>query len=745
MPSRRRRLISDVAAPADALTRLVAHGDQQFEAFFERVESVELLPKGAPQPRPPEEGTGTRGQEDRERPEPSGGRRHDLGTCLRRLLRPRGGNDPGRSVRRRRASGPVDGRRCALAEIEQAESRLTRAVNRRRVGFPMEITARRHRRQVQVIRSRVAAPPQFEEYFSLQVTTPWGVWGGLLPSLAAEDLDPVALCLVDRLRSRSLPPRAARSRRHRPRAQRRRGPAPRSGRPRAGSGHPGPLRLSGPGCRAETRRPRTRCGRRSAFRAAGLQALERRRGHGGDQPLVASDAVGSGNPLADPCLGRALPQHGPRAPAAGRAGIGCLDRAPPTSNCSPAPFPRGELFAEAVGGLYIGEFERGNLDPFDGRCVLRAPCGPANRRDRPERPHGTGRDPVAGRRSSRGGRRGRGTVRSRAAPVGAQRTAHCCPYGPAARRFVSKAWRWQIEVRSAARHAKPQAGVGRGAGTHRGTRRRTLRQGRQHPPDRDRSLDDAPAGRPGRPGHPGVHPGRAGGGRCAPGGANRALFLADSGPPPGAERLEAGQPALAAARHPQAAFAILRNVARDGDVSGCRPGRTRAGRRRNGRPGTPAWRPSAPRRANARSPCHPRPARYRSQRRRARQHDRRHRTDPALRLATVELDFAASRDGRQGTLQALPRSLEPPDAQRRLHRERDRGTPDPGDGSRSTVPAGRRGRGVPLRSVAICWRYSRLCCRGATAGGGFGNSAPAAGSGRPNCRSWTTAPSTGAG
>jgi len=198
-------LTSDVAAPADALTRLVARGDQEFEAFFERVESVELLPKGAP---------------NRVR------LRKEQGLAVRKIE-----NGRSRLAAADTISGPAFAACCdrvagttrsigttpprirtgrwpalRVAQIEQAESRLTRAVNRRRVGFPMEITARRHRRQVQVIRSRMAAPPQFEEYFSLHVKTPWGVWGGLLPSLAAEDLDPVALCLVDRLRSRGLPP-----------------------------------------------------------------------------------------------------------------------------------------------------------------------------------------------------------------------------------------------------------------------------------------------------------------------------------------------------------------------------------------------------------------------------------------------------------------------------------------------------------------------------------------------------------
>ncbi len=368
----RRRLISDVAAPADALTRLVAHGDQQFEAFFERVESVELLPKGAP---------------NRVR------LRKEQGLAIRKIE-----NGRSRLAAADTISGPAFAACCdrvagtarsigtapprirtgrwpalRLAEIEQAESRLTRAVNRRRVGFPMEITARRHRRQIQVIRSPIAAPPQFEEYFSLQAKTPWGVWGGLLPSLADEDLDPIALCLVDRLRSRGLPPH------------------------RGGAG----VIVLGPNAAAVLLHEVVAHALEAdtlALSGAPDQAVGLKLGGPEldvvDDPSSAprvckrsSDDEGTAvisrwllrrgrvrQPLADLAWAERCPGMIPGA--ARRASRHRLP-GPRTSHLEllPGAIPEGDLFAEAAGGIYIGEFDSGSLDPLNGRCVLRAPCG----------------------------------------------------------------------------------------------------------------------------------------------------------------------------------------------------------------------------------------------------------------------------------------------------------------------------------------------------------------------------------
>ena len=365
-------LTSSLALPADALTRLVEHGEQHFEAFFERLETVEILPRNAPGRvrLRREQGLGVRRIEN-------GGSRlatadaitgPAFAACCDRVA---GASRSIGTAPPRIGTGRWPALR--LAEVEQAGSRLTRAVNRRRVGFPMEITVRRHRRQVQVIRGPIAAPPQSEEYFSLEAATPWGVWGGLLPSLADHDLEPVAVCLVDRLRSRDL-------------AAHRRGP--------------GAIVL-GPSAAAvmlheivaHTLEADTLALSGDPDRAVGLKL-------GGpeldvvDDPRSAppgcvrtSDDEGSAvvsrwllrrgrvrQPLADLAWAERCPSLIPGA--ARRSGRHRLP-GPRTTHLEllPGALPETELFAEAAGGLYIGEFDRGSLDPFDGRCVLRAPCG----------------------------------------------------------------------------------------------------------------------------------------------------------------------------------------------------------------------------------------------------------------------------------------------------------------------------------------------------------------------------------
>ncbi len=363
---------SDIAAAADSLTRLARHEEQRLEVFFERFDTVELLPKGA----------GNRVRLRREqglavrRIENGGSRLASADTisgpvfaaCCDRVAGSSGslGGAPPRIRTDRRPA-------LRLAEVEQAESLLTRAVNRRRVGFPMETTVRRHRRQVQIIHGPIAAGPQFEEYFSLRVRMPWGVWGGLVPSLADEDLDPVAACLVDRLRSRGrsphrgvpavlvLGPNAAAVMLHEVVAHALEADTlALSGAPDRVVG----MKLGGPELDVvdDPRSAPSGCTR--SCDDEGTAVISRwllRRGR-------------VRQPLAD--LGWAERCPG-MIPGAGRRASRHRLPGPRTTHLEllPGAVPENDLFTEAAGGLYIGEFESGRLDPFDGRCMLRAPCG----------------------------------------------------------------------------------------------------------------------------------------------------------------------------------------------------------------------------------------------------------------------------------------------------------------------------------------------------------------------------------
>ena len=363
-------LASDVTALNESLTRLVDRPTERAEAFFERLETVELLPGDARDRLRlrREQGLSVRCME-------AGSNRlaaadtisgPAFASCCDRVAGTAGSIGPAPRIRVGRWP-PL-----RIAEVERAERQLARALNRRRVGFPMEVTVRRHRRQVQVIRGRMSAPSQSEEYFSLRAETPWGVWGGLLPSLADEDLDPVAACLVDRLRSRNLPE------------------------------HPDIPRVIvlGP-CAAAVMLHEVVAHALEADTLAltgapesvvGLQLGE---GHLDvvDDPRLAPDGCGRlsddegttviarwllrrgrvRQPLADLAWAGRCPGL---VPGAARRASRHLLPGPRTTHLEllPGDTPEAELFDEGAGGLYIGEFESGALNPFDGGCVLRAPC-----------------------------------------------------------------------------------------------------------------------------------------------------------------------------------------------------------------------------------------------------------------------------------------------------------------------------------------------------------------------------------
>ena len=237
----------------------------------------------------------------------------------------------------------------------------------------MEVTVRRHRRQVQVIHGHMSAPSQFEEYFSLRVETPWGVWGGLLPSLADEDLDPVATCLVDRLQvaqpagaSRERPgvivlgPCAAAVMLHEVVAHTLEADTlALTGAPESVVG----LKLGGPHLDVvdDPRSAPDGCMRSSDDEGTAVIARWLLRRGRVRQPL-ADLSWADRYPRLIPGAARRASRH--RLPGPRTTHLELL----------PSDLPEAELFAEAAGGIYIGEFESGNLDPLNGGCVLRAPC-----------------------------------------------------------------------------------------------------------------------------------------------------------------------------------------------------------------------------------------------------------------------------------------------------------------------------------------------------------------------------------
>ncbi len=95
-------------------------------------------------------------------------------------------------------------------ELLEFPSRLELELRQRRVGFPLRLRLRRHRRWLQVVGTQFAPPPEHERFYSLLAELPGGRYGVLLVSLA--DLAPLADSLVELFRSRNAEPPPERDR-----------------------------------------------------------------------------------------------------------------------------------------------------------------------------------------------------------------------------------------------------------------------------------------------------------------------------------------------------------------------------------------------------------------------------------------------------------------------------------------------------------------------------------------------------
>jgi predicted Zn-dependent protease len=85
-------------------------------------------------------------------------------------------------------------------EVLEFDVLVRRAVSRHHVAFPLRIDTRRHRREVQIIGTRLVPDTQSELYYSCRIELPWGVHGAVLPALDAAAADRLAASLVARFR-----------------------------------------------------------------------------------------------------------------------------------------------------------------------------------------------------------------------------------------------------------------------------------------------------------------------------------------------------------------------------------------------------------------------------------------------------------------------------------------------------------------------------------------------------------------
>lgn len=360
----------DTAAIARALSQLAEREDDLVDAFFERLETAVLPADGeAPGFRLlREEGLAVRFARDgrtwlaaRDRVVPA-----EFSEALRqvaRVLPSAPYPEPALDLEPWEPPPPPD----RLAELALA---VQRAIRARHAAFPLKLAIAHHRRDVQVVGPRWVPPPGRERFYSLSADLVWGRWGTLLPSLEprAEVAAAVAERLVDRFRTRNAPPpepgstvvvlgpEAAAVLLHEAVAHALEADTlGLSGRPEAAVGvRMGPSMLhvlDDPGNAPEPVR--------QTHDDEG-QAVSRRW-------LLREGVVEQ--PLADRRWSR---ESDRLLPGAGRRGGRHHLPGPRSTHLEilPGDTAEADLTAEADGGLYVAEAERGHLDPVSGRFTL---------------------------------------------------------------------------------------------------------------------------------------------------------------------------------------------------------------------------------------------------------------------------------------------------------------------------------------------------------------------------------------
>lgn len=359
----------DTAAVARCLGQLADGATDQAEAFFERLEVVELPPEGEAPGVLVRREAGLairliRGAESwmASMDDLS---REGFAEALRRVTRvqPRAAYPPPEL-----ALGPPPDTGLAR-EVMEFPGAVGRAVREHHVAFPLRLRVRRHRRWRQVVGTRLTAEPESEVFYSLVATTTWGAFGSLFASLDTDAAEAAARGLVARFRCREavavgehrgvtvLGPAAAAVLAHEAVAHALESDTlVLTGSPEAAVG----VRLArfldvldDPTSAPEAVRRTTD--------DEGIPVIRRWLLRDGvvEQPLADLRAAHESRGLS-PGAGRRSDRHHPPVPRSTHLEI------------LPAR-ERGELLADAEGGLLVPEASRGRLDPMTGRFLLEAP------------------------------------------------------------------------------------------------------------------------------------------------------------------------------------------------------------------------------------------------------------------------------------------------------------------------------------------------------------------------------------
>jgi predicted Zn-dependent protease len=360
----------DRAAVSRTLSQIAERPGDLADAFFERVEEVELPGGGGPGVRARrEEGLAVRLVRGgrtwlASRDEISAAAFADAVRRVARALPTASYSEPRLPV------APWEGAPAA-PELAAFPSAVARAVRDLRIAFPLALTVRRHRRWLQVVAGPLVPDPEREEFYSVAAELPWGRFGALLPRLDDGAAVTVAATLAERFRARQaapperfrgvvvLGPAAAAVLLHEAVAHTLEADVlAASGDPESAVGvRLGPESLSvldDPGSAPEGVRRTTDDEGRAVRRRWLLQGGEVR------QPLADARWALASEVLL-PGAGRRGGRHDPPGPRSTHLEL------------APGEHDDDELLAGAEGGLWADEAERGSLDPLTGSFRLDLP------------------------------------------------------------------------------------------------------------------------------------------------------------------------------------------------------------------------------------------------------------------------------------------------------------------------------------------------------------------------------------
>lgn len=258
-------------------------------------------------------------------------------------------------------------------ELLEFPSLLRREVANHKLEIPWRMSVRRHRRWSRVIGTRLSSASEQGLFYSVALELPWSRSGMLLTALGTRGAEAVAQRLARAVRARDAVP-----------VDRRRrvcvlGPAATAVLLHEAVAHTletDTLALSG--------HPEAAIGI-----PLGSRLLDVFDDPGNAPPNVRRSADDEGHPVSRRCLLRGGVVEQPLCDTLGaRRSERLLAGAGRRGNRHQAPVPRSyhlvladgntshpEMLAEAAGGLYLAEAERGQLDPLTGQFSLRFPHG----------------------------------------------------------------------------------------------------------------------------------------------------------------------------------------------------------------------------------------------------------------------------------------------------------------------------------------------------------------------------------